>query len=110
MSQSLSLKPVGNNEWVFCYPKSYDESEDHFIEGLEEQESGNVKKAISKFKQALSVFPQHIDALYHLSVTSENVEEAKKFNDLALEIGLNVFPKKFDMNKDKLEWECQGTH
>lgn len=104
MSHSLSLKPVGKNEWVFSYPALYDKAQDHFIEGLEELESNNLKKARSKFKQALSIFPQHIDALHHLSIIAENIDEAKKYNEVALEMGLNVFPKKFDIDKDKLEW------
>lgn len=105
MNQGLSLKPVGKNEWVFSYPKSYDEAHDYFIGGLEELESGSFKKAVAKFKQTLKIFPQHIDALHHLSILADNDSEAKKLNNNALEIGQSVFPIKFDMQHDKLEWE-----
>jgi len=104
MGQSLSLKQVGKGKWIFLYPSVYDKAEDYFIEGLEEMDSGNIKKAVAKFKQSLSIFPQHIDALHHLSILTENMNEARRLNETAVEIGLSVFPKKFDMKNDKLEW------
>lgn len=88
----------------FPIQRIYDEAEDYFIEGINGLESGNIKKAISKFKKALAIFPQHIDALYHLSIIVEDIDEAKKYNEISLETGFKVFPKRFDTSKDKLEW------
>jgi len=87
---------------VFEWPEEAEEAQEIFYDGLDYLDEGKVGKARVLFKKALEKFPEHIDILHHLSITSEDEKEARELNEKAVQIGLS-FISKFD--KDSLlEW------
>lgn len=99
--EKLKLEEVGKNEWMFVWPKSSYKATDIFFEALDYASGGKMSKAKQLLKKALKVYPEHIDAMNHLAIMSE--EGSEKLNEKAVNIGLAVFPKDFN-EKSKLEW------
>ncbi|MBU0907049.1 MAG: transcriptional repressor TCF25 family protein [Nanoarchaeota archaeon] len=99
----LKLESVGENEWFFVWPRITDEANDIFFNGLDCLDEGKTTKAKQLFEKALALFPEHIDALHHLSITAGNKKEEIELNEKAVNIGLNAFPKKFN-ETSRLEW------
>lgn len=100
----IKMEQVDKDSWIFVWPSIADESEEYFSEGLEYMDSGDVKKAQTLFNKALSIFADHIDIIYHLSLLTNNKTEATRFLSKALEIGKQAFVKEFNISRDKLEW------
>ena len=101
--EKLSLEQVGNNQWLFVWPKISEKATDIFYEALDYAESGKFTKVKELLNKALKIFPEHIDVLHHLSMLADNEKEATNLNEKAVNIGLSVFPKEFN-EKSKLEW------
>lgn len=98
----LKLEEVGENEWIFDWPKSSYRATDLFFEALDYADNGELTKAKKMIKKAIELYPQHIDAIHHLSIMSDK-RNSKKLNEEAVNIGLSIFPKEFN-DKSKLEW------
>jgi len=95
----LKLEQVGENEWMFVWPRSSEKASDLFFESIDYAEKGNFSKAKQLLNKAVEIFPQHIDAIHHLSL----IEESNELNDKAVNIGLSIFPKEFN-EKSLLKW------
>lgn len=97
----LRLEEVGENQWRFIWPRIADTATEVFFEALDYAEEGKMSKARQLLKKVLEIYPEHIDALHHLSMMSE--DHGKNLNEKAVQIGLSAFPEKFN-EKSLLEW------
>lgn len=97
---SLKIEEVGEDEWVFVWPKVSNKATDLFFEALDYADNGKISKAQQLLKKALEIYPEHIDILHHLSMFEKN---GRELNEKAVKIGLDAFPKEFN-EKSKLEW------
>ena len=100
------LEEINKNEWKFDFSKqkwNSDEKLDIAIENMGSKP--NMSKSI--FVKLIATYPYHFDAYHHLALVfgyEGKYEEALNLRKIGVEMGFSLFPKAFDLNKDKLEW------
>lgn len=101
----MMLKKIASHTWVFENNNyAAEEALDRILDELSAQ---SFLSAETKIDKLLLDFPEFIDGWVHLAIIYQSTgrkREAYLANREAYRICLNVLPKKFNWNKDKLEW------
>ena len=98
---------VEPNEWVFWEPTLTNEVETQFDLALDVHESGDRQAATTLLRTLVMKYPNHIDALHHLSLwygEEGKTLESYTFCQAAVSVGLHAIPKRFSWDRGKLSW------
>ena len=100
------LEQVSENEWKFEFSKEKWKSDEKLDMAIEKMDSDpDVAKRI--FSSLLNSYLYHFDAYQHLAIVlghEKKYKGAMELRKIGVEFGFSLFPKKFDFNKDKLQW------
>lgn len=96
------------NEWEFIYPKEIDNGEtyDLFCNACDLLDYDDYHAEIL-FKDLIRKYPYYIDAYNHLSICFRNQNklfESFLTAEKSYQIGKELFPKKINVKKIKLQW------
>ena len=95
------------NEWVFHEPAITPDIEEEFENALETDSQGNPQAAERFVRGIVCKCPNHIDALYHLSIWIEERGDtltAYAFCQAAVAVGLHAIPGNFHWDRSHLPW------
>lgn len=106
--KKLELEQSPSGIWQFFYHEEIEEESvvEKFYHGVDLLDIAPDHAELI-FKELIKTFPYYINAYAHLSLAFKNQE--KFFESLitaekGYQIGKNLFPKKFKLGKDTLEW------
>ena len=98
----MEFVEIEKNEWVLKEPDS--ELAFHDIIALLYDEPAIVVEELIEFAEK---YPQHIDALHHLGIAYELIEQpqlAYLFCQAAVSLGLQALPEKFNWSSANIDW------
>lgn len=101
------LEQVGDKEWHFVEPSCVQSLTSELNEALDIWEAGQDRAAERMLRGIIDRCPEHIDALHHLALITEDHGmnlEAYLMEKEAVDIGLEALRGKFDFRNGKLEW------
>lgn len=101
------VREFAPGEWCFDDERGDATSGDLLDEAYEALNDGDIDAASDAFRTILSVQPQHLDALHHLSIAhhrSGRNPEARALAKEAASIGLDALPREFSWNTSQLSW------
>jgi tetratricopeptide (TPR) repeat protein len=105
--RNIFLEEISNHEWCFVYPESAFEYDKNLDNAQDFANSGNIKEARRILLELIENSPTHIDSYHHLALLFywENlIDIALQLWEIATNIGLACFPKKFRTGIDLLEY------
>jgi len=100
------LENVDEHEWKFDFSMDKWQSDEDLDIAIEKMYS-KPEMAKEIFVSLVAAYPYHFDAYHHLALIlgyEGKYKEALNLRKIGVENGFSLFPKNFDMNKDKLEW------
>lgn len=103
----MQLVQLCENEWVFSDPSITMDIDEMFDNALEADDRGDLKTAKRMAYEILRKCPNHIDALHHLSLWTEEGGDkvaAYAFCQAAVGIGLHAIPTEFRWGRSRLLW------
>jgi tetratricopeptide (TPR) repeat protein len=104
---SIVIKPMGEHEWMFEYPRLTWEVMDEFYEALEFWRAGDYAVAEDGYRNLIRDYPEFIDVHHHLalvlSVTDRDDEAFEMWSEL-VQMVLRLLPDEFEMGRDRLSW------
>jgi tetratricopeptide (TPR) repeat protein len=100
------LEKAGRGEWKFEFSREKWNSDEDLDDAIDSMESRPARSE-RIFRKLIEKFPYQIDAYHHLAILlgmRGEDEEALKLRKAAVELALALFPKEFELRKDRLEW------
>ena len=108
----MELVETQPNVWMFQDPAVTPEMDEDFDEELEmaqgERATGNGQSACNRLHALLMRYPDHIDALHHLSLwygRDGRQVECLAFCLAAVGIGLHAIPSRFRWDQGEISWK-----
>lgn len=101
------LEKVGENEWRFIESGCVRDLMEEFHEALDFLDGAEFQLGEKMLRSIIERCPEHIDAIHHLALISEDEGRDLEYYLLereAVDIALKSFPKKFRIGEDLLEW------
>lgn len=100
------LEKVDEHEWKFDFSRDKWNSDEDLDRAIQKMDS-DPQMAKRIFVSLLSTYPYHFDAYHHMALIlghERKYEEAFELRKTGVEKGFSLFPKEFDLTRDKLEW------
>jgi len=104
---AVRVAPMGEEDWMFEYPRIDWDVMETFREALDYWKSGEWDMAEDMYRDLIDEYPEFIDVHHHLSLlldrTSRKAEAFHLWQAL-VEAGMGCLPAQFEMGRDLLPW------
>ena len=104
---AIVVTQMGEREWMFEYPRLTWKVMDEFHEALEHWRVSDLIRAEEMYHELIDGYPEFIDVHHHLALLlsmTKREEEAFQIWQKIVAIGIDCFPREFEMGQDLLSW------